>query len=71
MTDEPNEVLDKFIREHPPEEHEAGVHDALKRLAKLPPKSQTQLHKELHESGRVKPKPKKTKTKKPDDDSQG
>ena len=53
MTDEHNEALDKFIREHPPTEHEAAVHDSIKRLAKLPHKTQAQLKDELREAGKL------------------
>lgn len=53
MPDEPNEALESFIREHPPEEHEAAVHETMKRLAKLPHKTQQQLKDELREAGKL------------------
>lgn len=43
------------------EETEARMKDALRRMAKQPPKTQAEFRKELHESGRVKPKPRKPK----------
>jgi hypothetical protein len=61
MPDTHNEALAKFIREHPPEDHDADVHDSIKRLAKLPHKTQAQLKEELREAGKLtrgqKPKP--------------
>ena len=53
MTDEHNEALEAYIREHPPEEHEAAVHEVMKRLAKLPHKTQAQLKEELREAGKL------------------
>lgn len=53
MTDEHNEALDEFIRDHPPAEHEADVHESMKQLAKLPHKTQQQLKDELREAGKL------------------
>jgi hypothetical protein len=41
------------------EEIEARMKDTIRRFAKLPHKTQAEFHKELHESGRVTPKPRK------------
>jgi hypothetical protein len=53
VPDEPNEALDKFIREHPPAENEEAVLDAMRRLAKLPHKTQAQLKEELRAAGKL------------------
>lgn len=60
-----NDTLDDFTPEFPPDEHDARFRALVKKVAKMPPKSQVQLHKELHESGKVVPKPRKPKGQQP------